>query len=574
MKIKLAVTAGFCMGVRRAMELTMNSLRNHKSPIYTFGPLIHNPQVLAMLEQKGVRLLEEIPAPGSIDGGAVILRAHGVAPAVKAALKTAGFSHIIDGTCGRVVRVQNIIRRAADAGMNIIIVGDAKHPEVAGLLAHAGNRGLVVGGEDAVEQLPQSLEKVVAVAQTTQNQEFYDHICRLLRARYGEIRIHQTICQATRQRQAEIMQLAREVDCVVVVGGRQSANSKRLAALVEDSGRPAVLVEDESALPDLTAYNYVGITAGASTPNWMIKRVTRHLKDLSQKRLLFNPLLRAGSFMSRSQMLSGVSAGLLSLALCRLLYLPLDWIMAAVACFFILPMHLINDLLERQADQYNDPGQTMFLQKHKNRLWGLSIASALLSLSLACWRSGILPLVVLMAMAGMGMIYSLPIMPASLRSRWGIKSLRDIPGSKTIAVMLAWGTVTALLPLWCAGVFVSLPGAMAFVYVAGLIFIKHSIIDVVSIQGDLFVGKETLPIVWGKRKTKKLIWAIYLGLAALLAVCLAVGIWPYAGLSLFVPLLTMGLLQDSFFRQSIFPEVGSKSLLELCLWTAIAAVCL
>jgi 1,4-dihydroxy-2-naphthoate octaprenyltransferase len=88
------------------------------------------------------------------------------------------------------------------------------------------------------------------------------------------------------------------------------------------------------------------------------------------------------------------------------------------------------------------------------------------------------------------------------------------------------------------------------------------------------VGKETLPIVWGERKTKKLIWAIYLGLAALLAICLAAGIWPYAGLSLFVPLLTMGLLQDSFFRQSIFPEVGSKSLLELCLWTAIAAVCL
>jgi 4-hydroxy-3-methylbut-2-enyl diphosphate reductase len=443
-----------------------------------------------------------------------------------------------------------------------------------GLLAHAGNRGLVVGSEEAIDHLPQHLDKIVVVAQTTQNQEFYDHICRLLQTRYGEIRIHQTICQATRQRQAEIIQLAREVDCVVVVGGRQSANSKRLAALVEDSGRPAFLVEDESALPDLAAYNYVGITAGASTPNWMIQRVTRHIKDLSQKRRLFNPLLRAGGFMSRSQMLSGVSAGLISLALCRLLSLPLDWIMAAVACFFILPMHLINDLLERQADQYNDPGQTIFLQKHKNLLWALSLASALLSLSLAGWRSGGLSLLVLTAMAGMGIIYSLPIIPAALRSRWGIKSLRDIPGSKTIAVMLAWGTVTALLPLWCAGVFISLSGIMAFVYVAGLIFIKHSIIDVVSIQGDLFVGKETLPIVWGERKAKKLIWAIYLALAALLACCLAAGIWPRAGLALFLPLLTMGLLQDSFFRKSIFPEVGSKSLLELCLWTAIAAVCL
>jgi 4-hydroxy-3-methylbut-2-enyl diphosphate reductase len=178
---------------------------------------------------------------------------------------------------------------------------------------------------------------------------------------------------------------------------------------------------------------------------------------------------------------------------------------------------------------------------------------------------------VLMAMAGMGIIYSLPIIPAALGRRWGIKSLRDIPGSKTVAVMLAWGAVTALLPLWCAGVFASLSGAMAFVYVAGLIFIKHSIIDVVSIQGDLFVGKETLPIVWGEAKTKQLIWAIYLGLAALLAFCLAAKVWPCAGAALFFPLLTKGVLQNNFFRKSIFPEVSSKSLLELCLWTAAAA---
>ncbi|HJO62289.1 MAG TPA: 4-hydroxy-3-methylbut-2-enyl diphosphate reductase, partial [Desulfobacterales bacterium] len=171
MKIFLAKTAGFCMGVRRAVEMVLEAPNEHAQPIFTFGPLIHNPQVLRLLEEKGITVLKEIPDHGS---GTVLIRAHGVPPQAKEELERAGFS-VIDATCPRVIRVQTIIKKHAGKGFASIIIGDRDHPEVTGLLGYAKGKGYVVDSHKDLDSLP-SFDQAIIVAQTTQNTFLFEKV--------------------------------------------------------------------------------------------------------------------------------------------------------------------------------------------------------------------------------------------------------------------------------------------------------------------------------------------------------------------------------------------------------------
>ena len=159
MKIEIAKSAGFCMGVRRAVEMVLDAANKSPAAIYTFGPLIHNPQVLSVLEEKGISVLDEIPEEGS---GTVLIRAHGVPPAAKVQLEKAGFS-VIDATCPHVIKVQTIIKKYAGRGFQPIIIGDKNHPEVIGLLGYAGDNGIVINQLEELEALPR-FEKAIIVA--------------------------------------------------------------------------------------------------------------------------------------------------------------------------------------------------------------------------------------------------------------------------------------------------------------------------------------------------------------------------------------------------------------------------
>jgi 4-hydroxy-3-methylbut-2-enyl diphosphate reductase len=616
MRVSLAATAGFCMGVRRAMELALTSLSQNEKPIYTYGPLIHNPQVLQLLQKRGIAILEEIPAPGTIRGGTVIIRAHGVPPQIKTRLQGAGFSNIIDGTCSRVIRVQQIIARAVRRGATVIIVGDAAHPEVVGLLAHAQTwpgqgprlavrkprlravsffgfgqrkilppgkakplkparrRGYVLNSPEEVKQLPSSLRRLVAVAQTTQHQEVFQQVCERLRERFGSIRVHQTICAATRQRQDEVIALARKVDAVVVVGGKQSANSLRLAQLAEKNATPAFLVEDGSDLParQLAGLDSIGVTAGASTPNWMIKRILSQLQDLPGP-TPSPPWLRAcrnlAAFLWRGQIALGLAAAGLTLAAMRIQGISLSWLNPLTAFCFVLAVHLSNRLWRSQADQYNDPEQSIFLQQYHAGLWFLVAAAALCALLLAFFL-GCLPFLGLLLLLGLGFLYSWP--------RGGIMArLRSLPGSKSISAVLAWGVVCALLPplnaqaACCPNLILT---AAACFYVAILIFIRNSLTDLLSIQGDLFVGQETIPIILGSRYTRFLLDILSLLLSLLLALApLCLSGWPWElSLALFAPLAGLNLWQRWIARRTVFLTIGQWLLLEMSLWLSVCAL--
>ena len=243
MKILIAKTSGFCMGVRRAVEMVLDAPDQNTNPIFTFGPLIHNPQVLSLLKSKDINVLDEIPSRGS---GTVLIRAHGVPPTTKENLKQANFN-VIDATCPRVIKVQTIIRKHAKKGFAAIIIGDKDHPEVIGLLGYAREKGFVVGSMSELEALP-DFENAIVVAQTTQNTEFFDSVKTWVATRHPHYKVFNTICDSTTRRQAEVKRLAESVDAVIVVGGRNSGNTRRLAEIARETGKPAYHIETEEDL--------------------------------------------------------------------------------------------------------------------------------------------------------------------------------------------------------------------------------------------------------------------------------------------------------------------------------------
>ena len=571
MKTRLARTAGFCMGVRRAMELTLAAAHTEQDKVFTFGPLIHNPQVLDLLADKGIEVLKEIPEPSSQEGGTVIIRAHGVPREKKERLKKAGFSKLIDGTCPRVTKVQAIIRGVSKKGGNVIIVGDADHPEVVGLLGHAvDNRGYVVSSPKDIPGLP-NLEEVTVVAQTTQNGAAFLDVVGALKQKFPRVKVHNTICEATHNRQEEVRRLCRDVDGMVVVGGRQSGNTKRLYEIARDSGARAFLVEteEELAADELASLSDIGVTAGASTPNWMIKKVMRELSGIrSSKESRLGYILRqVFRFLVAGQVLVGVGAASMAVAASLLQNLPLNGSLIMAAAFYIFAMHILNQFLDKEAGQYNEPARAHFLNQFSWLLIGSGIFAGLCAL-IICATLGIFPFALVTVMSGLGLLYSVPVVPKFLQKKLGIERLKDIPGSKTISASLAWATMSALIPAATLGMSDPANTALAFFFTLCLVLVRSAIFDILDVQGDLIVGSETIPIMLGEKRTKTIMWVITFGLAAVLFLAPILGQAPTLAFGLLLPVAGMAVMQLVLNRAWIMPGALSEGLVDLNFWLA------
>jgi (E)-4-hydroxy-3-methyl-but-2-enyl pyrophosphate reductase len=232
MGVKLASTAGFCMGVKRAVDVVLDIARNKgDEKVYTYGPLIHNPQTVELLKKRGIIPISHID---EIEEGTIVVRAHGISPQEREKIKEKGLK-IFDATCPRVARVQSIIKKHSSIGYTVIIVGDKEHPEVAGLLGYAYGNGVVVGSKDEVNALP-PFNKVCVVAQTTQNSDQYGEIVERLREKFSDVVVFNTICDSTEKMQAEIKDLSAEMDGIIIVGGKNSANTRRLVMTAKQKG--------------------------------------------------------------------------------------------------------------------------------------------------------------------------------------------------------------------------------------------------------------------------------------------------------------------------------------------------
>ena len=278
MKVVLAQSAGFCFGVRRAVEKALAVADQAHGPVFTDGPLIHNPGMLAELERRGIRVANE--PEGLPDGATLIVRAHGIPPERRKRL-LAAVPRLIDATCSEVARIQGLIRSRVAQGRAVLILGDAGHAEVIGLLGHAQGRGHVVSTPADVHALPADLGPVTLVSQSTQDVEIFAAVADAVRARYADAEVLDTICTATKNRQGELRDLAARVDAIVVVGSPTSANSRRLAEIASRL-RPTLLVRDADDLrpADFAAARTVGLTAGASTPDDTIQAVRQWLEQL------------------------------------------------------------------------------------------------------------------------------------------------------------------------------------------------------------------------------------------------------------------------------------------------------
>lgn len=278
-RIVVAESAGFCWGVSRAFDKVMEiaEKRPDEQPVYTFGPLIHNPHAVEMLEQKEIRVLREIP--DKLDG-TIVIRTHGVPPNERKKIERTG-AHICDATCPDVGKIQGTVRSYLHRGYFIIIIGDREHPEVKALLGFAEKRGACVISRGEIEKLPAGLDKVCVVSQSTQQRKKFEELVGYIRERYPDCLVFDTICRSTNVRQEEVRQLATKVNAMVVVGGRNSSNTNRLAEISIAMGAPTFLVEsdDELDYAKLRQYEVIGVTAGASTPSWVIECVVAKLKD-------------------------------------------------------------------------------------------------------------------------------------------------------------------------------------------------------------------------------------------------------------------------------------------------------
>ncbi|MFH2058233.1 MAG: 4-hydroxy-3-methylbut-2-enyl diphosphate reductase [Pseudomonadota bacterium] len=501
MKIAVARTAGFCMGVRRAVDMVLDASNLSNEPIYTYGPLIHNPQVLEMLEEKQIFKIETIPEQGS---GIVLIRAHGVPPEDQKALADAGYT-VINATCPRVVRVQVIINRYAKQGYSTIIIGDENHPEVIGLLGYAQDKGHAVTSMEAFCALP-LFEKAVVVAQTTQNTAFWNDIKAWCNQQAPHYKLFDTICGSTEKRQAEIRELARMNDAVIVVGGKQSGNTRRLAQIASGAGKYVMHIEDATEIDykKLSSVKTIAITAGASTPTWIINDVYRKINHNFQHQhpsKVFLFLLR--DFLIKTNIMAGVGAGFLAYTCSILQGAPNGRDHALIAMFYVLSMHIMNNLFTVKSDKYNHPERAFFYQESRRYLWVLAVVSGTLGLYLSSMAS-MVSFGVLLVMSLLGLSYNLKIIPGFIvpKGRWS--RIKDIPGSKTILIILAWGTVTCLLPAvssQCNLVSV----VVVFLFAIGLVFARTAFFDILAIQGDRITGKETLPILLGEKTSFKII---------------------------------------------------------------------
>jgi (E)-4-hydroxy-3-methyl-but-2-enyl pyrophosphate reductase len=560
MKVILAKTAGFCMGVRRAMEIVMAEANKKEGPLFTFGPLIHNQQVLDLLESKGVRARDDVHG---LTSGRIIIRAHGIPPRERELLERTGLK-VIDATCPKVTRVQQIIRHYSNKGHAAIIVGDQNHAEVIGLMGYSKTPAHVIQDETGVAGLP-SMERPFVVAQTTQNEEKFSRIVDALKGRFPDLRVFDTICDATHERQQEVRTFKGQVDAVVVVGGYHSANTQRLARISEEESLPTFQVETEGDLDrnQLSKMGVIGLTAGASTPHWMIRNVLQKIETIHDRQELFliRWLKQAFRFMVLSNLLA--ASGAFSLAVAAAIMEGRDSAspFPLLAFLYIYAMHVFNRFLDKGASAYNDPDRASFLKTHRILLNCTGIAALGMALGLS-YTVGVITFLSLTGLSVLGIIYSVPLVPEQIRDRSPYSKIKDIPGSRSLSEALAWTAVITVLPvLEIGGVDVSaaiMTGLVIFMcsYARAIFF------SLLQVQGDLMVGTETLPITLGERRTLILLRIIFLITAVILLVGPTLGMAGGFCYLMLIPLGTLWLSLLAYERQWIPPGTALEALVE------------
>ena len=282
MNVILAKSAGFCFGVKRAVDMVYKEADRGDTPIYTYGPIIHNEEVVSDLEAKGVRVIEDVDELRDAQRGIVIIRSHGVGPSVYREIQKLGFE-IVDATCPFVLKIHRLVEQHSRDGERIVIIGNASHPEVAGIREWSEDaQTTIIGSREEAENFTvKDGKKVCIVSQTTFNYNKFQELVEIISEKGYDIIVLNTICNATEERQTEAARIAAEVDAMIVIGGRSSSNTQKLFEICKKECNNTYYIQTVKDL-DLTclkSIDNVGITAGASTPNKIIEEVQKNVRN-------------------------------------------------------------------------------------------------------------------------------------------------------------------------------------------------------------------------------------------------------------------------------------------------------
>lgn len=283
--VRVAKSAGFCFGVKRAVDMVYAQLETNdgiKDPIYTYGPIIHNEEVVKDLEAKGVTVIHDISEIEESEKGTIVIRSHGVGEKIYQTLENAGY-HIVDATCPFVKKIHRHVRKYGDAGYHVVIIGNASHPEVEGIRGWGNEEEItVIGTREAAENFRVSAgKKVCIVSQTTFNYNKFQELVEIINKKGYDIIVLNTICNATEERQTQSRALAKEVEAMIVVGGKSSSNTQKLFEICKNECANTYYIQtiDDLDPAVLRTIDNVGITAGASTPNKIIEEVQNNVRN-------------------------------------------------------------------------------------------------------------------------------------------------------------------------------------------------------------------------------------------------------------------------------------------------------
>ena len=280
MEVCVAKSAGFCFGVKRAVETVYNEIEKTDN-IYTYGPIIHNEEVVADLERRGVRVIDENSDLDTLEPGTVIIRSHGVGKEIYDRIEQSGHT-IVDATCPFVKKIHNIVRKMSEDGYQIIVIGNRNHPEVVGIngwCADGSDAVIIENSEEAEKFTIDSTQKLCIVSQTTFNLNKFNELVEIFKEKGYYINVVNTICNATEVRQREAAQIARESDAVIVIGGLSSSNTQKLFEICRRECNNTQYIQTLNDLVvDSLDVKRVGITAGASTPNNIIEEVQNYVR--------------------------------------------------------------------------------------------------------------------------------------------------------------------------------------------------------------------------------------------------------------------------------------------------------
>lgn len=281
MEVILAKKAGFCFGVKRAVEKVYEQIENKTNrPVYTYGPIIHNEEVVKDLEKKGVRVIESIEELKALKNAVIVIRSHGVSRQIYDIIEKNQLE-LIDATCPFVKKIHHIVKEESEQGKAIVIIGNPTHPEVQGIKGWSCTDTTVIGTEqEACDFSMDEKKKLCIVSQTTFNYKKFQKLVEIISKKGYDINVLETICNATHERQKEALQIAREVDTMIVIGGKTSSNTQKLYEICKKECKNTYYIQtlEDLDMCKLQSSSCVGITAGASTPNNIIEEVLTNVR--------------------------------------------------------------------------------------------------------------------------------------------------------------------------------------------------------------------------------------------------------------------------------------------------------